>query len=66
VGCADYRIYCDGDTDGDGNRILHRVLTSHSPCLNKAGAFCNEFQTPYIRGEKSDSSQKNSKNLVHC
>ena len=24
--CADYRINCIGDSDGDGNRILHRVL----------------------------------------
>jgi hypothetical protein len=26
VDCADYRIDCDGDSDSDGNRILHRVL----------------------------------------
>jgi hypothetical protein len=23
VGCADYRIYCDGDSDGDGNDLLY-------------------------------------------
>ena len=26
MGCADYRLYCDGDSDGDGNRILYWVL----------------------------------------
>jgi hypothetical protein len=26
VDCADYRIDCDGDTDGDGNDLLHGVL----------------------------------------
>ena len=30
--CADYRVDCDGDTDGDGNRILHRILTSKGAC----------------------------------
>jgi len=23
VDCADYRIYCDGDSDGDGNDLLY-------------------------------------------
>ena len=26
MGCADYCVDCDGDSDGDGNCILHRVL----------------------------------------
>ena len=26
MGCADYRIYCDGDSDGDGNDLMHGVL----------------------------------------
>ena len=36
MGCADYRLYCDGDSDGDGNGILYRVL-------NKKRAFWNDF-----------------------
>ena len=26
MGCADYCVYCDGDSDGDGNGIMYRVL----------------------------------------
>ena len=26
MGCADYRLYCDGDSDGDGNDLMHGVL----------------------------------------
>ena len=26
MGCADYRIYCDGDSDSDGNDLLYGVL----------------------------------------
>ena len=26
VGCADYRIYSDGDSDGDGNDLMLGVL----------------------------------------
>ena len=26
MGCADYRIYCDGDSDSDGNDLMHGVL----------------------------------------
>ena len=28
--CADYRIYCDGDTDGNGNDLLYGVLDKKS------------------------------------
>ena len=30
MGCADYRIYCDGDSDGDGNDLLYGVLDEKS------------------------------------
>ena len=26
MGCADYRLYCDGDSDSDGNDLMHGVL----------------------------------------
>ena len=26
MGCADYRLYCDGDSDSDGNGIMYWVL----------------------------------------
>ena len=38
--CADYCLYCDGDTDSDGNRILHRVL-------NKKSRLKENFQTGF-------------------
>ena len=28
--CADYRIDCDGDSDGDGNDLLYGVLNKKS------------------------------------
>ena len=28
--CADYRIDCDGNSDGDGNDLLHGVLDKKS------------------------------------
>ena len=28
--CADYCVDCDGDTDGDGNDLLHGVLDKKS------------------------------------
>ena len=28
--CADYRIDCDGDSDGDGNDLMHGVLDKKS------------------------------------
>jgi hypothetical protein len=30
VGCADYRLYCDGDSDGDGNDLLHGFLNEET------------------------------------
>ena len=39
--CADYRIDCDGDSDGDGNGILYRVL-------NKKRAFWNDFPGRFV------------------
>ena len=30
MGCADYRIYCDGDSDGNGNDLLYGVLDEKS------------------------------------
>ena len=30
MGCADYCVDCDGDTDGDGNDLLHGVLDEKS------------------------------------
>ena len=30
MGCADYRIYCDGDSDSDGNDLMHGVLDKKS------------------------------------
>jgi hypothetical protein len=30
VDCADYRIDCDGDSDGDGNDLLYGVLDEKS------------------------------------
>ena len=30
MGCADYRLYCDGDSDGDGNDLLYGVLDEKS------------------------------------
>ena len=30
MGCADYRLYCDGDSDGDGNDLMHGVLDKKS------------------------------------
>ena len=41
MGCADYRLYCDGDSDGDGNGILYRVL-------NKKRAFWNDFPGRFV------------------
>ena len=26
MGCADYRLYCDGDSDSDANDLLYGVL----------------------------------------
>ena len=28
--CADYRIDCDGDSDGDGNDLMYGVLDEKS------------------------------------
>ena len=30
MGCADYRLYCNGDSDGNGNDLLHGVLDKKS------------------------------------
>ena len=30
MGCADYRLYRNGDSDGDGNRIMYWVLSEKS------------------------------------
>ena len=30
MGCADYRVNCDGDSDGDGNDLLFVVLDKKS------------------------------------
>ena len=30
MGCADYRIDCDGDSDGNGNDLMHGVLDKKS------------------------------------
>ena len=30
MGCADYRLYCDGDSDSDGNDLLYGVLDKKS------------------------------------
>jgi len=30
VDCADYRLYCDGDSDSDGNNLLYGVLDEKS------------------------------------
>ena len=30
MGCADYRIDCNGDTDGDGNDLMYGVLDKKS------------------------------------
>ena len=30
MGCADYCVDCDGDTDGNGNDLLHGVLDKKS------------------------------------
>ena len=44
MGCADYRLYCDGDSDGDGNDLLHGVLDEKSVLefdfLNALALFC--------------------------
>ena len=37
MGCADYRLYCDGDSDSDGNGIMYWVLNK------KKRAFWNDF-----------------------
>ncbi len=33
MGCADYRLYCDGDSDSDGNGIMYRVLNKKKSVL---------------------------------
>ena len=33
MGCADYRIDCDGDSDGDGNDLLYGVLNKKKSVL---------------------------------
>ena len=30
MGCADYRLYCDGDSHGDGNDLLYGVLNEET------------------------------------
>ena len=30
MGCADYCINCDGDSDGDGNDLLYGVLNEET------------------------------------
>ena len=30
MGCADYRLYRNGDSDGDGNDLMHGVLDKKS------------------------------------
>ena len=33
MGCADYRLYCDGDSDSDGNGIMYWVLNKKKSVL---------------------------------
>ena len=30
MGCADYCVDCDGDSDGDGNDLMHGVLNEET------------------------------------
>ena len=39
--CADYRIDCDGDTDGDGNDLMHGVLDKKSVLEFDSRTLCN-------------------------
>ena len=48
MGCADYRLYCDGDSDGDGNDLMHGVLDKKSVLELFQGALAFFVGLPYI------------------
>ena len=43
MGCADYRIYCDGDSDSDGNDLLYGVLIKKASWSLIPGRFVVEM-----------------------
>ena len=42
--CADYRLYCDGDSDGDGNDLLYGVLDEKSVLEFYSRTLYSDFQ----------------------
>ena len=61
MGCADYRLYCDGDSDSDGNDLLHGVLDMKkrsgvdTGCLERicrGYLLYNIFHTPPVKSVK--------------
>ena len=40
--CADYRIDCDGDSDGNGNDLMHGVLKKGEAPLSDASLIDHE------------------------